>query len=161
VILLALVLFVRKRWRSLTYLLTATSGSAIINITTKILLHRTRPQLWESITPQHDYAFPSGHAMTSMTLIATVVILTWGSSLSWLILIFGSVFVVCVAWTRLYLGVHFPSDILAGWMVSLAWAIGVSMLIKPHLNTASVLNDEPSLDETSLLPQENESLNQN
>ena len=150
---IALVLFLQRRWRSLTYLLTSLIGSTIINRTAKILLHRMRPQLWDSPSPELDYAFPSGHAMSSMALVAALVILTWGNRWGKPILTFGSLFVVAIAWTRLYLGVHFPSDILAGWMVSLAWAVGVSLLIRPHL-TLPVVNDDVPLDETTLLPQE-------
>lgn len=139
---IALVLLLRRRWRSLTYLLLTMLGSAFINRTTKELLHRIRPHLWDSLSKELDYAFPSGHAMTSMTLVAALVILTWGSIWCWLILVVGSLFVVAIAWTRLYLGVHFPSDILAGWMVSIAWAVGVSLLIRPHLTKPSTVSDE-------------------
>ena len=59
-------------------------------------MHRVRPQLWESPSPEFDYAFPSGHAMTSMTLVAALVILTWGSVWCWLVLIGGSLFVVAI-----------------------------------------------------------------
>ncbi|NEP62112.1 MAG: phosphatase PAP2 family protein, partial [Symploca sp. SIO2G7] len=54
----------------------------------------------------------------------------WESKWRWLILIVGGLLVLTIGWTRLYLGVHYPSDILAGWMVSVAWAIGASLLIK-------------------------------
>jgi undecaprenyl-diphosphatase len=158
---IALVLLLQRRWRSLTYLLTTTVGSAIINRTVKEIMHRVRPQLWESPSPELDYAFPSGHAMTSMTLVAALVTLTWGSPWCWPVLIFGSLFVVAIGWTRLYLGVHFPSDILAGWMVSVAWVIGVSLLIKPHLTPAIALDEEQPSDETSLLPQEAQSISEN
>jgi undecaprenyl-diphosphatase len=76
-----------------------------------------------------------------MTFIAALVILTWGSRWYWLILVVGSSFVVAIAWTRLYLGVHFPSDILAGWMVAIAWAIGVSVVLKPHLFKPGALSE--------------------
>jgi undecaprenyl-diphosphatase len=57
---------------------------------------------------------------------------------------------LAIAWTRLYLGVHFPSDILVGWMVSLTWAFGVSLLIKPHLTDENAVNDtEPNDTEVS------------
>jgi undecaprenyl-diphosphatase len=126
----ALLLFNRRRWRSLTYLIVTLLGSIIINRTAKVLLHRVRPHLWESPAPEFDYGFPSGHAMSSMTLVAVLVILTWGSRWRWLVLIVGAIFALVIGWTRLYLGVHYPSDILAGWMVSVGWAVGVSLIIR-------------------------------
>lgn len=158
---IALALYLQRRWRSLAYLLTTALGSTFINYTIKQFMHRVRPHLWESFYPlPSDYAFPSGHAMTSMTLVAMFVILTWGSIWCWLILLFGSLFVLTIGWTRLYLGVHFPSDILAGWMVSLAWAIGVSLLIRPHLSQTSIVNQQKPSEETSLLPEEIYSVSQ-
>jgi undecaprenyl-diphosphatase len=129
---IALMLFIRRRWRKLAYLITTLLGSIIINRTAKILLHRVRPHLWESPAPEFDYGFPSGHAMSSMTLVAALVILTWGSRWGMLVLITGGLFVLAIGWTRLYLGVHYPSDILAGWTASIAWVTGVSLLVKPY-----------------------------
>jgi len=51
---------------------------------------------------------------------------------------------LAIAWTQLYLGVHFPSDIVTGWMVSSAWAIGVSLIVRPHFKQMS------QIEETSL-----------
>jgi undecaprenyl-diphosphatase len=155
---IAIILLQKRWWRSLTYLLTTALGSAIINRTAKELMHRVRPQLWVSGAPEFDYAFPSGHAMTSMTLVIILLILSRGYPWRWLILLFGSLYLLAIAWTRLYLGVHFPSDILAGWMVAIAWAIGVSLIIKPHLNLANPLIADETVDETSLLPEEQQVL---
>ncbi|MBW4614953.1 MAG: phosphatase PAP2 family protein [Desmonostoc vinosum HA7617-LM4] len=130
---IAFSLFIRRRWRQFSYLIITLLGSIVINRTAKILLHRVRPHLWESPSPEFDYGFPSGHAMSSMTFVATLVILTWGSRWCWLVAILGGLFVLAIGWTRLYLGVHYPSDILAGWTASIAWATGVSLLIKPQI----------------------------
>jgi membrane-associated phospholipid phosphatase len=154
VAIIGLVLLVQKRWRSLTYLLTTEIGSAIINGTAKEFMHRVRPHLWDSLAPELSFSFPSGHSMTSMTLVAALVILTWGSVWCWVILIAGSLFVLGIGWTRLYLGVHFPSDILAGWMVSIAWAIGVSLVIKPYVTQGTIVSETSSAEETTLLPEE-------
>ncbi len=132
---IALILLKRQRWRSLFYWITALLGSAQINDTTKIFFHRVRPHLWESFyVADLEYAFPSGHAMSSMTLAVALVILTWGTRWRWLVLIVGSLYVLTIAWTRLYLGVHYPSDILAGWMLSIAWTVGLGCLLKPNLS---------------------------
>jgi membrane-associated phospholipid phosphatase len=129
---IALILLIQRKWRSLAYLIPTLLGSIVINCAAKVLLHRVRPHLWQSPAPEFDYGFPSGHAMSSMTLVAALVILTWGTRWFWSVVIVGSLFVIAIAWTRLYLGVHYPSDILAGWMASIAWAVGVSLLIQPH-----------------------------
>lgn len=150
---IVLVLLNQRRWRSLAYLLTTLLGSIVINRTVKVLLHRVRPHLWDSPAPELDYGFPSGHAMSSMTFVATLIILTWDSRWRLPVLISGGLFVLAIAWTRLYLGVHYPSDILAGWMVSIGWAIGVSLLIRPQLtkskaaDTSEPLKDSDPLEE--------------
>ncbi|MHC5851791.1 phosphatase PAP2 family protein [Nostoc sp.] len=151
---IALTLLLQKRWRSLAYLLTASLGSVIINRIAKELMHRVRPQLWQSIAPESSFAFPSAHAMTSITLVAILLFLTWASSWRWLVLIFGSLYIIAIAWCRLYLGVHFPSDILAGWMVALGWTIGVSLIITPNRTTAKSVDGDRPDDETTLLPEE-------
>lgn len=76
--------------------------------------------------------------MASMSLIAALVILTWGSRWQWWVLIGGGLFVLAIGWTRIYLGVHYPSDILAGWLVSVGWSAGVSVIIRPHLQKSVV-----------------------
>ncbi|HEY9298221.1 MAG TPA: phosphatase PAP2 family protein, partial [Phormidium sp.] len=79
VVIISLILLFQKRWRSLTFLVTTALGTTIINRTLKEIMHRVRPHLWQSPAPELSFAFPSGHAMTSMTLVAALVILTWGS----------------------------------------------------------------------------------
>lgn len=146
-------LLLQRRWRALIYIFITLMGSTLINRTAKGLLHRVRPHLWNSsFPPEPEFAFPSGHAMSSMTLVAVLVVLSWRSRWRWLTLAFGSVFVVAIAWTRLYLGVHFPSDIVAGWMVSVAWAIAVSLVVRPHLTVAISENNQSS-DEAPSSPQ--------
>jgi membrane-associated phospholipid phosphatase len=156
---IALILLVQRRRRSLTYLIITAVGSAAINRTAKEFWHRVRPDLWTSAAPEFDYSFPSGHAMTSMTLIAILVVLTWGSVWCWLTVILGGVYILAIGWTRLYLGVHFPSDIIAGWMVAIAWAIGVSLIIRPLSQSTNITSAKPE-SETKLLVEEQEFLNQ-
>ncbi|MBD2022051.1 phosphatase PAP2 family protein [Leptolyngbya sp. FACHB-36] len=128
---IGLVLLGRRRWRSLLYWSVTLLGCGWINRLAKTLIHRVRPALWQSPQPELDFAFPSGHAMSSMTFVVALVIVLTGNRWQRLVGVLGGLFVVAIGWTRLYLGVHFPSDVLAGWMVALAWAIGVSLLIRP------------------------------
>ncbi len=136
----AMYLFLKKYWFRLTYWLVVLSGSIVINRSVKVLLHRARPHLWQSPAPELDYGFPSGHVMSSMTLVAALLILTRKTRWRWTVATVGGAFVVLIAWTRLYLGVHYPSDILAGWAVSIAWCVGVSFLIRTRVRKEQELS---------------------
>lgn len=130
-VVISLILLYQNRWRSLTYFLITGLGCSVINPAAKATLHRVRPSLWE-YPALLDFSFPSGHAMASMVFVAALGVLTWGTRWWNWVMGLGSLFVVAIGWTRLYLGVHYPSDILAGWMLSLAWAIGVALVVKPY-----------------------------
>lgn len=85
--------------------------------------------LWTWATPAGGYSFPSGHATGSMALTAVFVMLAWPTRGRWWALLGGAVYAIGVGLSRLHLGVHFPSDILAGWAVALAWVAGIRLFL--------------------------------
>lgn len=128
-ILVALVLGRYRRWGDLRFWGIAVGGAALLNLVAKFIFRRPRPDLWTSIAPEPTFSFPSGHAMGSMALIVALVVLLWPTRWRWLTLFLGGLFVLLVGMSRVYLGVHYPSDILAGWAASLAWVLGVSIVL--------------------------------
>jgi membrane-associated phospholipid phosphatase len=95
---------------------------SLISYSSKLFFHRVRPHFWELFFPlPSDYSFPSGHALFSLTFVLMLVVLTWESRWRWWVVLTGGLFVIAIAWTRLYLGVHYPSDILGGWSLAIAW----------------------------------------
>jgi undecaprenyl-diphosphatase len=120
---LVLVLALRRRAREGLFAGLALGGSALLNIATKQLFARERPSLWESISPEDTFSFPSGHAMGSMTLAWVCVLLASRTRWRWPVAIFASLFISLVGLSRVYLGVHYPSDILAGWTAASVWAV--------------------------------------
>lgn len=126
---LVLVLAWLRRFREASFAAIALGGSALLNIATKQIFARERPALWESIAPEHNFSFPSGHAMGSMTLACTLALLAWHTRWRWPVIVVMGAFVVLVGFSRLYLGVHYPSDILAGWTAATAWAVCVYLLL--------------------------------
>lgn len=147
--LIAVGLLYARRWRFLTYWLITVSGCGLINHVAKLWLHRVRPSLWE-YPPVPEFSFPSGHAMASMGFVAALIVLTWNTNWRIWVWLLGGFFVVTIGLTRLYLGVHYPSDILAGWMLSIAWAIGVSLIVKPLI--VKPLSSNQSSNQTSTSP---------
>jgi len=126
---LVLMLLALKHWREAIFAATAFMGSSLLNVGAKQFFQRDRPTLWESISPEDTFSFPSGHAMGSMTLVMTAILLAWPSRWRWPVLLLASAFAVLVGYSRVYLGVHFPSDILAGWMAGTAWVVGVYLVL--------------------------------
>lgn len=121
-VLLVVALLLWRRLPEATFAAIAVVGSALLNVGTKLLFARERPSLWESITPELTYSFPSGHAMGSATLAWVLVLLAWRTRWRWPVLLVALPFVVLVGFSRVYLGVHYPSDILAGWAAASVWA---------------------------------------
>jgi membrane-associated phospholipid phosphatase len=109
------------------------SGAALLNLLAKHAFARTRPDLWISILPETTFSFPSGHAMQSMAVVAALTLLAWPTHWRWAALVIGTCFVFLVALSRVYLGLHYPSDILGGWLASLVWVIGLSIRFKGRL----------------------------
>jgi undecaprenyl-diphosphatase len=102
---------------------------ASLNGLFKALFDRPRPDLWMSPTPFSGLSFPSGHAMSSATLVAALVVLTWRTRLRLPMVIFGAIVVIAVGFSRLLLGAHYPSDVLGGWAFAGAWVSGVSLAL--------------------------------
>lgn len=96
----------------------------------KFLVHRPRPQLMDAIVPTPtSFSFPSGHvAFTCAIVLALLFTLrTWRHR--WVVWILGAILVLIVAWSRMYLGVHFPSDVTAAVLLMLSMAAIVIPLI--------------------------------
>lgn len=122
---IVVVLLVVKRWREATFAAVSFGGSALLNMGAKQFFARDRPSLWESIAPEESFSFPSGHAMGSMTLAVVVTMLAWNTRWRWPVFGVALMFAVLVGTSRIYLGVHYPSDIIGGWMAAVAWVVGV------------------------------------
>lgn len=124
-VILVMVLLALRRWREASFAGVALVGSALLNLLTKQLFARARPGLWQAISPEDSFSFPSAHAMGSMTLVAVLVLLAWGTRWRWPVLVPAALFGLAVGASRIYLGVHYPSDVLGGWAAAIAWAVGI------------------------------------
>ena len=124
-----IVLIARRRFRDGLFFGISVLGSATLNIVAKNHFARMRPDLWLSITPESTYSFPSGHAMGSATLGLALVILFRETRWRWPMSAVSVIFVLLVGVSRVYLGVHYPSDILAGWTAAMIWTFATFILV--------------------------------
>jgi undecaprenyl-diphosphatase len=129
---LVVYLLYRRRIALTVFVLLAMVGSLILNDAAKAFYGRERPALWNSATREMWFGFPSGHAMASMALGTVLTILAWRTRFRWPVLLLSAVFVLLVSGSRLYLGVHYPSDVVAAWLASLSWVLGLRLLVLPR-----------------------------
>ncbi len=125
--LVSIALAVLRRWRWVIYLLVTTGGGGLLNMELKRYFARARPAVAEMLRQAHGYSFPSGHAMESAVAFGALAYLAYRAARSWAwaaaALAFGTTFVLAVALSRVYLGVHWISDVAAGVTAGLVWVI--------------------------------------
>jgi len=120
-----LVFGVFWRWRRAgLFLAVSLGGSALLNEGVKELVGRARPTVVSMVEHPRGLSFPSGHSQSTMAFATAFFLLIWFARPRWrgrAALFF--LLPLLVGWTRTYLGVHYPTDVLAGWSLSAAWVI--------------------------------------
>lgn len=124
-IVLGMALILQKHRLEALTLLVSSSGALGLNIWLKEIFARSRPALWEQILDVRFYSFPSGHAMMSLVVYA---VLAYGLALRFrhqqAIIVLGSIALIAViGFSRLYIGVHWPTDVIGGYAAGLVWVI--------------------------------------
>lgn len=129
------------------FVLASVGGGALVSTILKSLFLRSRPDLVQHLAQVDSASFPSGHAMNS-----AIVYLTLGALLArsmgdgrvraYLLLV-SIMLAVLIGFTRIYLGVHWPTDVLAGWAVGAAWAIICSLLAQGLQRRAAIEPEAP------------------
>jgi undecaprenyl-diphosphatase len=121
---LVVALLIRRRARLAVYVAVTAIGGAALSPTLKVLVGRLRPVVPEPVAGAGGFSFPSGHA-TTVTIIVGVVLLVLLPAVparrQRAVTVTGVCVVVLVGLTRVALGVHFVSDVVAGWMLGSAW----------------------------------------
>ncbi len=122
----ALFLWLNEHRFSALLLLIATWGGVLINTVLKNQFDRPRPQVFEWGAQVLTSSFPSGHAMSATIAYSTVAYLAARLQrrryARWLTMIVAGLLILLICVSRLYLGVHYPSDVLAGVMLGFAWS---------------------------------------
>ncbi|CAG7600970.1 hypothetical protein PAESOLCIP111_00442 [Paenibacillus solanacearum] len=110
--------------RELLLLLWVVAGSMLLNAMLKLLFQRERPTI-SRLIEVNGFSFPSGHSMAAFSLFAVIAFLLWkhiDSRLGrGLVVLLSMMMILAIGVSRIYLGVHYPSDVLAGYLASGCW----------------------------------------
>jgi membrane-associated phospholipid phosphatase len=122
---IGLLLILRKRWRWAAYLLFTSGVGGLLNLQLKAYFARARPELSEALRHASGYSFPSGHAMGSTIVFGALSYLAFRSIPRWreraAVIALCVSMIVAIASSRIYLGVHWISDIGAGIAAGVIW----------------------------------------
>jgi undecaprenyl-diphosphatase len=122
---LALMVFLHFHWRRATLWLVVTIlGALVLDLSLKYAFHRARPAPFFVGLPR-TYSFPSGHALFSFCFYGVLAGLLMGRIQSrvaqFLIWLAAAILVAAIGFSRIYLGVHYPSDVIAGYLTAALW----------------------------------------
>jgi undecaprenyl-diphosphatase len=120
-------LFLHGLYRTGAFVFVASCGGWVLNWALKQAFARPRPDLVPHLRDVMSSSFPSGHALTSaavyLTLGTLLMRLAKGRLAKFYCIALAMLATLLVGATRVYLGVHYPTDVLAGWLIGLSWAI--------------------------------------
>jgi len=127
----ALLLYVRWR-RAALLVLIAVAGAIPLDTILKATFHRTRPAPFFGTPLPASYSFPSGHALFSVCVFGVLAAVTttrvrqrWLRAVLWGI---AAALVVLIGLSRIYLGVHYPSDVIAGYLAAAIWVSTIAVV---------------------------------
>lgn len=137
---LAILWWRRYRLEIMVFILTSLGG-LILNTGLKLFFSKPRPQLWKQLITEKTFSFPSGHAIGSMVLYGFVAYLLafYYPKFSILIYTLAVILIGAIGLSRLYLGVHWPTDVIAGYGVGFLWlTICITMLKLQRMRQSSL-----------------------
>jgi undecaprenyl-diphosphatase len=129
----AAVLFLRGRKDRAWLILIVMAGAEMLEFMLKAQFQRQRPIPFFGTMLPESYSFPSGHALLSTCCYGTLAALAatyLQGPFRWLVLIAAVALVLLIGISRVYLGVHYPSDVIAGYLVATVWLAAVAIIYR-------------------------------
>ncbi len=135
-VLCVVVLKRERRMRDAFFVTLAIAGVVTGNLLMRTAVQRIRLAPWETSAPTFDYGFPSSQTADTLAIVLIFAILTWSTRWRWFVIAPGAFYVFAIGLSRVYLGLHYPSDIVGGWALSFWWVTAASFVRGPASGVA-------------------------
>lgn len=128
----ATYLLIRGRWRRVLLLALTIGGGYGLSSFLKVSYDRERPDVVPHLVPVHSASFPSGHSLSSSVVYLTIGVLLAQAATrrreKFFFIAAAFALTALIGASRVFLGVHYPTDVLAGWCAGIAWALGCGLV---------------------------------
>jgi membrane-associated phospholipid phosphatase len=123
----AILLWRRRLHHDAVLLVAAIGGAALIDTVLKLHFRRIRPTVPWALVSEHSFSFPSGHSVGAVVLYGTITYLIWSHLRDVVqraaVIIAALLLIAGIGVSRVYIGVHYPTDVAAGYLVGLLWLL--------------------------------------
>lgn len=124
-----IILLVAHKKRDALFVIISCMGAGLLSFSLKFLFHRVRPESVSRLVDVNDYSYPSGHTIISVALFLSLFFVSkkyFKKSISSVFLLLStSILIILVGLSRVYLGVHYPSDVLGSLLLGSGWVWGL------------------------------------
>lgn len=130
-------LIIRRRYGAAGFLSVASGGALLIDFVMKLIFERPRPKLdYAAVLP--DYSFPSGHSMNGVVFYVGLALIAWsifGRRVGVAAVALAAVLALAIGTSRIYLGYHYFTDVVGGWLTGVAWLLIVvaAFRVRPNV----------------------------
>lgn len=121
-VILSVILIYKKKYNYLISLITLLTGAGILVFTIKDVVKRARPEIMNAVIPENGFSFPSGHTFLSLVFYGLLTYFIFKNVknifLKALTLVIGAKLILVISFSRIYLGVHWTSDVIASFLLA-------------------------------------------
>ena len=146
-VVVSLFFLLHRRWSTMVYILATVGGGIVLSSIAKEFFDRPRPDLVPHGSLVHTASFPSGHSMMAAVAYLTLGAMVARAQKRWSLKVYtlsvAVLLTLLVGMSRIYMGVHWPTDVAAGWLAGGAWAV-LCLLIARSLAKRGHIEQEAS-----------------
>lgn len=130
-VIILIALIIRRNWNDLSIFIVLVVGGQLLDLLLKLLVSRARPVL-DILIHEPGHSFPSGHSMASFIFYTLLAYWVWrytrNKALTWVVASLATIIILSVGVSRIYLGAHYPSDVLGAYIAGTLWIVAAFIM---------------------------------